>query len=256
MMFISDDLLAIMVVRTAILTASGLYLFRQWFRAPRRYFSDMPFLMGVSFVALAASKVFDIFLYSMFLGEPISSQNQPGNPGMPLAYIRWLLILVVLGPLVFVNLQIWLPDRPKVRGTLLLAYISIFAALFLSSQTYAELNALLPAVLFPPALLTICTFLFAYKQHRLPGVHGLLIGIGWIIYLVSICVRPTLMSMGPPPWGYVNIAELIDMGAWMVIFLGFVLKPKYKRQAKAEVATKSIEEQWSPQSIEESGTNF
>ena len=55
-MIISLDLLAVIVTRIAILGVMGTYLFRQWLHVPRRYVSDLPFLMGVSFRGTSRNK--------------------------------------------------------------------------------------------------------------------------------------------------------------------------------------------------------
>ncbi|HMF32371.1 MAG TPA: hypothetical protein VKK79_13200 [Candidatus Lokiarchaeia archaeon] len=88
---------------------------------------------------------------------------------------------------------------------------------------------MLPYIVVPAAVLTVVTFLFVYRQRRLPGVYSLLVAIGWLAYIVTQAVRPTLMAIGPAPWGLVTVAELLDMAAWIVIFLGFVLKPPFAR---------------------------
>ncbi len=61
-MDLTIDLFIIMTARIAVLFACGGYLFYRWAKAPRRYYFDLPFLIGISFVALGASKVLDMFL--------------------------------------------------------------------------------------------------------------------------------------------------------------------------------------------------
>ena len=40
------------------------------------------------------------------------------------------------------------------------------------------------------------------------------------------------MKIGNPPWGLVIVSELIDMVMWIIIFLGFVLRPKFSQKTK------------------------
>jgi hypothetical protein len=94
--------------------------------------------------------------------------------------------------------------------------------------------------------MTVVTFLFIYRQHRLPGVHSLVFAIGWIAYMVTQFLRPTLMAIGPAPWGLVTIAELLDMGAWVIIFLGLILKPPF---AKPHISFAPPEESYSPELV-------
>jgi hypothetical protein len=229
-----------MLVRVVVLFACGGYLFYRWTNAPRRYFSDIPFLMGVSFTALAASKIFDIYLYSTFLDSDVEAMN-PSDPAAVLAYARWLVMLAVISPLLYASLNIWLAGRSRLRAVIVGANAIGFVLLILGQQSYAGLNALTPFMVFPPAVLTVVTFLFTYWKKRLPNVYGLLVGVGWIGYIISSIIRPTLILIGPPPWGLVVVSELIDMVLWLVIFLGFVLRPKYAQKAKVPSKTSGIE---------------
>ncbi len=227
-MFIDTDLLIVMLIRIAFLFAGGVYLFYKWVKAPRRYFSDFPFLMGISFTALGASKVFDIALYSMFLDVNYANLAV-WDERLVFGYVRWLMMLVVSAPLLYANLKVWAADHPRLRLFLVGGHTVGFAILILQAQSFAFLNALTSWLILPLALITILTFLFIYKQKRLPNVHGLLVGIGWLGYVFSSYIRPILMRVGNPPWGLVIIAEILDLAMWVVIFLGFVLKPKFSR---------------------------
>ncbi|HMF30742.1 MAG TPA: hypothetical protein VKK79_04975 [Candidatus Lokiarchaeia archaeon] len=234
-MLIDSSLLAVLIVRTVVLFGFGAYLFYSWGKAPRRYFSDFPFLMGVSFTALAASKIFDIILYGMFLGVDYASLNT-WDPRLVWGYARWLLILVVVVPLLYANLCVWLANRPRTRLLIVMGFAAGFATFILSAQSYSALNAMLPLLVLPPGVLTVVTFLFAYLHQRLPNVHGLLVSLGWVGYIISSIIRPSLMKIGNPPWGLVIVSELIDMVMWIIIFLGFVLHPKFSQKTKAPSA--------------------
>ncbi len=212
-----------------MLFTCGGYLFYRWAKAPRRYFFDLPFLMGVSFTALAASKIFDIALYQTFYGERPEIQYVVGHPGLVFVTARWLFILVVSVPLLYANLRVWIPERGRARLVVLGAYAAVFIVLILRANTFASLNALTPYMVLPVAAVTIVTFLFAYATKRLPNVHGLLVGIGWVAYLITNSVRPLLLANGTGAFGSASIAELLDMLAWLVIFAGFALKPGYAK---------------------------
>jgi hypothetical protein len=223
------DLYLTIVLRIAVLFACGGYLFYKWAKAPRRYFFDLPFLIGVSFTALAASKVLDIILYEMLYGVAQENQYIVGHPSMPFAHARWLFMLVVTAPLLYANLHVWVAERGRARLAVVGAHTALFALLILQTNTYAGLSALTPYILLPVAIITVVTFLFAYASKRLPNVHGLLVGLGWAAYLVTSSVRPMLLASGTGTFGLVSVAEILDMLAWLVIFIGFALKPGYAK---------------------------
>ncbi len=218
-----------MTARIAVLFACGGYLFYKWVKAPRHYTFDLPFLMGVSFTALAVSKIFDVFLYQMFYGEGKANQNLVDHPGLVFGYARWLFMLVVMAPLLYANLRVWVAERERARLAAVGAYVAIFAVWILQTRTFAGLTALVPAILLPVAAITVVTFLFAYARRRLPNVHGLLVGLGWAAYVVTNSIRPVLLGMGSDTFGLVSVAEVLDMLAWLVIFAGFTIRPRYAR---------------------------
>ncbi len=218
------DLYIAITVRIAVLFACGGYLFYRWARAPRRYYFDLPFLIGISYIALAISKFFDIYLYETFYWAGQKVQQEAGHPGLVFVSARWLFILVVTVPLIYANLRVWVAERARTRLACVGAYVAVFVVLILQAQTFADLNALLPFMVLPVAALTIVTFIFAYARKRLPNVHGLLVGVGWAAYLITNSVRPLLLANGSA-----SMAELLDMLAWLIIFAGFIIRPSYAR---------------------------
>ena len=185
--------------------------------------------MGVSFTALAVSKIFDLLLYQMFYGEAAENQYQVGRPEMIFGYARWLFMLVVTTPLLYANLRVWVSEWERARLAVVGVYATLFAVLIIYAQRFIDLNALVPYILLPVAVLTIVTFLFTYAQKRLPNVHGLLVGIGWLAYLVTSSLRPALISNGTETINFVTIAEMLDILAWLVLFAGFAVKPRFVR---------------------------
>jgi hypothetical protein len=185
--------------------------------------------MGVSFTALAISKIFDVFLYQMFYGEAPEIQYLVGHPGLVFVAARWLFILVVSVPLLYANLRVWVAERERARLAIVGVYSAVFIVLILQANTFASLNALTPYMVFPVAVVTIVTFLFTYARKRLPNVHGLLVGLGWVAYLITNSLRPLLLGDGTGAFGSASFAELLDMLAWLVIFAGFIVKPGYAK---------------------------
>ncbi len=228
------DLMITITVRIIVLFACGGYLFYRWRKAPRRYHFDLPFLMGVSFVALAISKFFDIILYENFYGDA-NVQDDIWPPGLVFASARWLFILVVSVPLLYANLCVWMAERERLRLVFVASYTALFVVLILQANTFAKLSSLLPLMVIPVAAITILTFLFVYARKRLPNVHGLLVGLGWVAYLITNSIRPSLLAIGSA-----SIAELLDMISWLIIFSGFVFRPTYARVALIAPETKMI----------------
>ncbi len=231
------DLYVTIISRVAVMFACGGYLFYRWAKAPRRYYFDLPFLMGVSFSALAVSKIFDIFLYQTFNSSAPENQYIENFPGLVFATARWLFILVVAVPLLYANLRVWVAEHERARLAVVGAYSAVFVFLILEAQTYNALGSLLPFIVLPAATITIVTFLFAYARKRLPNVHGLFVGLGWAAYLVTNSLRPMLLSLGASTGAYylASVAEILDMLAWLVIFAGLTLRPKFARAGFVQV---------------------
>lgn len=64
-----------------------------------------------------------------------------------------------------------------------------------------------------------------YKNKRLSQANGLIIGIAFICFIASNLLRSILLG----ELYYIVFIELIDIGVTLLIFIGFITKPKYAK---------------------------
>ncbi len=229
MKFNVDPLLTISIIaREIVLIFLGFFLLNKWFKAEKRFYSDLPFLMALTTFILIVAKAYDLYLYNLFGNYDFEIYIATDPILIWYAKIRWRLILANTVPMVGLLLSIWMADYDKKYLYLtLIIFISSWTIYIFVVPTFGLIKDIHVFLLLPIILLSIITYLFLYKYKRLPEIHSLIISIAWIAYLISSILRPFLMTIGEPPWGFVWVSELMDLIIWCIMTLGFVIKPNY-----------------------------
>jgi len=150
-------------------------MYRKWRRQSKRYFTDFPFLMALTFGFYGLGKLLDTFLYYYFRNEV--SLGSLATVEVPNAFlltkVRFVLspILVVI-PFTILMLEIWFVDRKRLQ----VAIGSIWTVLsFASVIIFQEYNQLLISnalISLGPILLSIVTFIIILKNRRLPEINA------------------------------------------------------------------------------------
>ena len=226
-MTIETNLYLAIISRVAVLGLLSVYLLRRWYASEKRFFSDFPFLIGISMAILAAAKLYDLWIYDYLGTQNIEVMTEQDPVYLIIGKIRYLLIIGNILPLFTIMLLIWFRENTKVRISSVVIFVAFWIFYILLAPNYTYLKNALLYMLLPLCLLSVITYFFLYKNKRLPEIHSLIIGIAWIAYIFSSLVRPILMEMGSPPWGLTWIAEVIDLVIWAVMTIGYVVKPPY-----------------------------
>lgn len=235
---LSDEALLIgvmaIIVRATILGIMAFFLFRKWFNQEAVFLSDAYFLFGSFFSIFATGKVYDVF-YNLAVISGDFSEFFILN----LAKIRYLIILITAIPILFLALEAILTfvnmyknkdmnrkQFNKLRLRILMILMFIIAVITLIAPNLNFLLLTLPYITIGIFLGIAIMFLFMYKNKRLSQVNGLIIGIAFILFIFSNLVRVILTSIN---LYYSIFAELIDIGVNLIMFFGFITKPKYNR---------------------------
>ncbi len=229
MEFNVDPLLILTIIaREIVLIGLGSFLLFKWFKAEKRFITDLPFLMALTTFILVVAKAYDLYLYNFF-GDYDFSLYFTEDPNIIwYGKIRWLIMMVNTVPLVGLLLSIWMADyKKKYFYLILITFISFWTIYIVLVPSFEYLKNVNAFLLLPVLILSIITFLFLYRNKRLPHVHSLIIAIAWIAYLISSILRPFFLTIGEPPWGIAWISEILDLIIWSIATLGFVIKPKY-----------------------------
>ena len=220
--------------RISILGVMSFLLYRKWLRQEAVYISDAYFLFGSFFGIFTWAKVYDIF-YSFAI---LSGVFDTGFI-LVLVKIRFFIIIANLMPilyigldaiLVYVNMNLNKEMKKKQFNKLRLRIILIFVLLTISvivlAPTLEFLNIVFPFITIIIFISIAFMFLFMYKNKRLSQANGLIIGIAFVCFIISNLIRTVLTSINIY---YAIIAEIIDIGVNLLMFIGFITKPKYAR---------------------------
>ncbi len=193
---------------------STLLIFK-WSKTQTRYYSDLPFLFGVSILFIGVSTLLNL-VYSMTFFIP----------EITLFQTRGILICITAVTMFIGVLKIWLPENYKllIGGGLIYA-ISFLTVLF-SSTTPSLIVTYTSPFIAVNIILVVATFTAVYIKRRLPSINPLLIIIGALIILIS-----QLMKAITPLLNLIILPDLISIIGWSVFTLGFLVKAPYFRSA-------------------------
>ena len=237
-------------MKSLVLFSLSFLMYRKWRRQSKRYFTDFPFLMALTFGFYGLGKLLDTFLYYYFRNEV--SLGSLATVEVPNAFlltkVRFVLspILVVI-PFTILMLEIWFVDRKRLQ----VAIGSIWTVLsFTSVIIFQEYNQLLVSnalISLGPILLSIVTFIIIHKNRRLPEINSLILAIGWFGFVITQLIRPIWREMPSDSiWGMTWIGELLEMAAMVIVGIGFLI-PAFYASKKSQTNRKLRENQQQPQ---------
>ncbi len=222
----------IILVRISITISFALILLSKWFKQEAIYLSDAYFLFSVFLIILIMGKAMDFYI-------SLISFKETYNPDylLWLFKVRYSLIILNGLPLLYLGLEI-LMNLFKVyikefsRKQFIILRISILAIYSITLLLYTLLSPSLELILSVLPIVTTITmigiivlFILMYRIKRLSQAHGLIIGLGFILIIISSLLRPSL-TKGLELRSLIT-AELIDQILCIIIFIGFIKKPPY-----------------------------
>lgn len=220
------------ILRVLILGIMSFFLFRKWLRQEAIYLSDAYFLFGSFFGILTFAKIYDLFFNLVVISDAFSTEFV-----LLLVKIRFFVIIVNLIPILYIGLDAILvyinmnknkemnkKQFNKLRLRIMLGFVIVTALVITLAPTLNFLNLVFPFITMLIYIAIAFMFLFMYKNKRLTQANGLIIGIAFICFLISNLIRTILINAN---LSYGVFAELIDIGVNLLIFIGFISKPKY-----------------------------
>ena len=220
--------------RILILGIMSFFLYRKWLRQEAIYISDAYFLFASFFGIFTWAKVYDVFYQPAI----ISGLFETGFI-LLLVKIRFFIIIANLMPILYIGLDAVLvyinmnknkemkkKQFNKLRLRIILIFVLITLSVIVLAPTLDFLNVVFPFITIVIFVAVAFMFLFMYKNKRLSQANGLIIGIAFICFIASNLIRTILISTN---LYFSIIAEIIDIGVNLLMFIGFITKPKYAR---------------------------
>ncbi len=223
------------LIRIGIMFGLSFYMFKNWVAQKNRQLKNIPFLVGLFFYLLAISKFLDLLLYIYSV-----SPNYIEVEFLLLAKIRYFLIVITSLPMLYLGLRPviynfgldkgWSEKKVlRTRKLIVAFYVIIFGFLivFARSKIIFQLIYIAIAVITYTSIWYI--FRFAHKHKIFPTIKANIISWGFLLYLLFSPSRVILMFF------FIDILtleiitlipEILDFVAVIIIFSGFILKPK------------------------------
>jgi uncharacterized membrane protein len=210
--------ISMFLINIGIFALTVYVLFGKWYQASHRYISDLPFILGLTYVLLISDRMDSILGLSGIM--PITQVSQ---------LINILGFVVIFAMNLIIMLTIWIPKRTRVRLALMTALVGLW---ILMIAIFITMPGTIHSVIFfsslPMLLLMALTWYFCYFQKRLSIINPLLVGIGTTGILVSTLLKAVIGIIGTPI-GYVFtdlhwIALSIDIISYTIMLLGFSKK--------------------------------
>ena len=202
-------------------------LFTRWFKARVHFFTDIPFIFGVTMFSIASGELLDALMDYGILNKTLS-----------LYQIRILVLFVGAIFLVYLICLIWLRDNILQQCVLVGSYATAFATVVFVSSSIEKLlfyvSVLLAFVMIPG----IITFFMIWRLKRIPELNSGLIFIGGVTILIGQFAEYILLESG-----LLWVCEFVDLIGWIFMLLALFIKPSYaltSRMNKSNGSTSSM----------------
>ncbi|TXT59364.1 MAG: membrane protein of unknown function [Promethearchaeota archaeon] len=226
-----------LILRISFFGIFSAYFFYKWFIQEVIYPSDAHFLFGLFFYIMMMGKINDIFIYNAIPPGVISEEII-----FVFMQIRYFLMTIAAFPLLYIGLEalfmilgIYSRDitRKKInrlRFTVIFLLTLFVTILILLSPNYTFLiDAPIYPLLTGLAMLGIVVmFIYMYKKERLSQAHGFIVGIGFLLLIITSIASQFLIATTEE--FFVLLTEILSAVVYVIILIGFLKKPKFAEQ--------------------------
>lgn len=228
------------IFRILFASLFSIYFFYKWFTQEVIYLSDAHFLFALYFFLMIFGKINDLFLYLALPVDIISEEIL-----FTILRIRFFIMAVNTFPLLYIGLEalfmilgIYTKDftRKKfnrLRISIILTLTGlVLGILILSPNFHFLMNAqILPLLTTLTMLGIVVMFIYMYRKERLSQAHGLIIGIGFLLFIITSFIFQFLMTTEDP--ANVLLAEILNTMVYSIVLLGFLIKPGFGKKVSS-----------------------
>ena len=207
-------LISIESVKVVIQLSLGGLLLVPWLKAKRKFYSDLPFLLGIVLLGVGLGELFDVLMDANIFAETVEIYR-----------LRLCVLLVGLEAMIFAISIIWFRKRDTFRLIARTGYPATYLVGIFWFSTIEEILKFVSIMIILAIIPLILTFAIAWKLQRLPSVHGLLVALGTTIIAIGQLIEPIFRV-----YNTLALAELIDIFGWIVVFASVRVKPNYTKE--------------------------
>jgi len=234
-----EYLIVFMTFRIMFTTGVCYFFYLKWFKQEAIYTSDAYFLIGSYFFIMIYGKAMDMFLY---LTNVVGFF--PESSYLIIVKLRYVLMLFNAMPLLYIGLEAlitlfntYIKDLTrkqfnKIRMYIILGFIALFSMIIMFSPSLSVALRITPIMAAIIMLGIVIMFIFMYANKRLSQANGLIVGIGFLLFVITSIAVSLLLDTEELMSAF--IAEALNFGTYCIVLIGFLVKPKYARHAPKE----------------------
>ena len=216
-------LIGIEAIKVVIQLTLGGLLLVPWLKAKRKYFSDLPFLLGIVLLGVGFGELFDVLMDSNILVETVEMYR-----------LRLCVLLVGLEAMIYAISIIWFRKRKNARMLFRVVYPVAYIVGIFWFNTIESVLQFVSLMIISAIIPLILTFAIAWRLQRLPSVHGLLVALGATIIAIGQLIEPVLRI-----YNALALAELIDIFGWTTVFASVRIRPDYAINKNENITIKN-----------------
>ncbi|UYP48710.1 hypothetical protein NEF87_004995 [Candidatus Lokiarchaeum ossiferum] len=219
------------VLKIVALSLLGYFLINKWKRQSKKYYTDFPFLMSITFFGYALAKIYDLCLYYIFRDTPDLELLTEFDPTLLIIVkIRFVLCpVLVIAPYLVLMMMIWFQDRVRTQKIIGVSWIILSLLSIIVVQNYSQILIVNALVAFPIILLSIISFFVLNHQKKLHEINSLVLAIAWSLYVCTQLLRPLWITLGSGTWGLTWVGELVELLTLVMIGIGFIIPANYRK---------------------------
>lgn len=220
------------------------FLFKIWLSKNTRAYSDLPFILGLFFFIFIPAKLMDlniVLTYRMYASYGFSY-----SLFLNIIKIRYFILIINIVPLFLSGIYLFLFrlnlkksdfEREKVSKRFTILFSSLYFPTFFLIIVFLNdiyLFSYIGAIItFSTLSFVIWIFFTVYKGKILPEINSLIIGIGFICYMIFNVLLPIYVNV----IGQISIegeriaGSILEFGtliSMIIILLGFKIRARYK----------------------------
>jgi len=216
--------------KAGFLLSCGISLLYSWHHAQKRYYKDIPFLMGYFYTFWGFAEMFEAIMIDL---------NVFGYDAVTLLWLLkfrlGVLSVVNFLPFIYMILSVFQMMYPKINNKVIVAtmgtHVTVWEVLCWTGTTAAEVNRCnILSLWVIGAFITI--FALTHRYKRLPNVHSLILSISGFLIIVGQAMRPMFV-----PLGMLWLNEVADAIAFGVQYIGLKVKPSYAKMGAEDALT-------------------
>jgi len=235
----SFAVISIILVKIIIIVGMGSFLLYRWYTQEHQYLSDIPFLFSIFFAVLVFGKLLDLLINLLYY------QLTPDSI-LFLVKIRFFIIIINLLPILILSIEILLvylsfSDRfsslkkndqlKDTRTKIILIILVVDTLVIVFAPSHSIIVAIYPVFIIPFFIIIVWIFFYAYRSKRLSEINPLIVGDGFLIFLLTTIFRAVGQNILVPEIASI-LSELCEIVAFIVIFLGLIRKVGYSEDKK------------------------